>query len=307
MFKFALNSNFIPLNYRNVKIEILSIGRNKIQAIKNIREYSGVSLKDANDICDNLPQVINCYTVYEKIPDIFTDFENSGCKIKVETGHSKRSKADNALSLSLTKVLFKTKPESSTKTELKKREDAIEFLKKRQNFQKAIGSGIIASFVLIGLFVTYTFTQTYQTNPKFSTWISGVLIALAIGYSIKKRGRGIEKKFGILAAAITVFTNLAIVYVNFAIFLYESEYGIFSIFSLTPIWQNAILLPTAVSATLSYFTAYTFIRLKTINNDAKLKAGMSVSEYINEKRENVKIQYKAFHKPDIKQHNKTSN
>lgn len=72
-------------------------------------------------------------------------------------------------------------------------------LKSQQNFPKAILVGIIAALIGAGLWAVITIATEYQIG------FMAVGVGLLVGFTVRSAGNGIDQKFGILGAGLSLF------------------------------------------------------------------------------------------------------
>jgi len=78
-------------------------------------------------------------------------------------------------------------------------EQAVAMVKAQQNFAAAIPAGIVASIVGAGLWAGTVFV----TQMKLG--LIAIAVGALVGYAIRKAGKGIDQKFGILGAICAAF------------------------------------------------------------------------------------------------------
>ncbi len=291
-----------------MKIEIISKGKSKLTLVKLIREYSGMSLKDCNDMANSLPASFICNAPYEKMSEIITEFEKAGAKINIETGHKKERKTQGINYLR--KAFFGSGKESAQKQQLNSRIDVINYLKKRQNFGKAVGSGILSSIILIVMLTVFYWQSSNFYIPYVSHWVTNIIVASIIGYSIRKKGRGVEKKFGILAASLTFITAIIAAFFSYAIFLTKADYEFNMIFQFRLLSNVRFMMSISIAAVMAYFIAYEMItQTNYTNKKHKLLEKNGISELIDEKKSEMKnniIQKPKYTKENKKRKDKRS-
>ncbi len=255
---------------QNMKVFILSSGVNKLKVIKLIRHYSGKNLKEAKYIYDNQPIAFTCKYPYEKMHEIINAFENISCKIKIETEESKskdKKKIDIKSRLLEGKLDYKKNTDlledllvgevdiKTEKTELNSIDEIIVFLKKRQNFRKAVYSGIISSIILLMILSVFFYESNFYYS-SISIWITNLIIGMIISFSIRKKGNGIENKFGYLAAGLTIITCFVLSYINYATNIIVENLNYIFLFRFNILSQNDFLLSLSTAATVSYISAF---------------------------------------------------
>jgi ribosomal protein L7/L12 len=70
-----------------VKIKITNIGSNKISVIRVIREFSGLGLKEAKDLCEN-GESFYVDVSNKSLQGILFDFSKTGCEVGIESSES---------------------------------------------------------------------------------------------------------------------------------------------------------------------------------------------------------------------------
>ena len=65
-------------------VELTEVGPNKVKVIKVVREVTGLGLKEAKDVVDGAPKVLNQGASKEEAEDIKTKLEAEGAKITLK-------------------------------------------------------------------------------------------------------------------------------------------------------------------------------------------------------------------------------
>lgn len=285
-----------------MKIELQTIGINKLKVINLLRRYGRLSMIRAREISENLPAEFESSYPYEKIDEIMDAFAKAGCTISIETGHRKPKKKRKSHRIS--RILFsKMKDdikEDKENIKLSNKEEVIAFLKNRQDLPKAIGTGIIALFSLWVMFGSYFFKSDFILTNPYKIAIN-LIIALIIGLSVRMRGRGVEKKFGTAAAMITVFTSIGIFYLFRAAMVYREDFSLsyfFTPFDFSDYWYSLSMLGAGL---FSFFVAFENINEKPLDPvEIAKESGKGASEIISIKTQGYRKVYTAPHKDYFK-------
>lgn len=276
-------------------VKVLSVGKNRIEAIDLIREYSGSSLAVANSLIDQGEFEFKSYEPYEHIHNMMTEFQNAGCKIEIETGHRKPRKMRRFSFLKL--IMLKAIKENSEKIKITSLEEAKSFLIKRQCFTKAILTALISCLSIVVLMSIYQYSGGDFVDPFINVWTTSLIIGLTVGFSVRRRGRGVETKFGITAAVFTVLTGILLQYSASAIMFYEEGRKISEIFGATEIFSKRLLVPLSVSATLSFFVGYERYDSVRLNETrADIMSGVDISEIIDKRKKGYKDSFTFVHR-----------
>lgn len=284
-----------------MKIIVNSIGINKISAIRLIRKYSGFSLKQANDFIESIPNSFMSRTAYEKIDELFVEFEEDGCAVEIETGYTKSASKKR---LNIKKILFGGVEESNEKIQLKNIKEVFDFLRKRQDLKKAFISGVVAGIVMLFVFGTYFYANKDILNWKLFAWSANIIIGLSIGFSIRRRGKAVESIAGKYASAITIITS---VLVRFSYdFIMTVRYSnIFNFYiDIESVFNTGFIISVVISAVSAYFIAWDTLTEAKAKKLVSLK-NRNISEFVRKKIDAEKNEYSSILKPDSRTSEKT--
>ena len=65
-------------------VELTEVGANKVKVFKDVREVTGLGLKEAKDVVDNAPKVLKAGASKEEANDIKAKLEAEGAKVTVK-------------------------------------------------------------------------------------------------------------------------------------------------------------------------------------------------------------------------------
>ena len=65
-------------------VELTEVGPNKVKVIKVVREVTGLGLKEAKDVVDGAPKVVEAGASKEEAEDIKTKLEAEGAKVTLK-------------------------------------------------------------------------------------------------------------------------------------------------------------------------------------------------------------------------------
>ncbi len=252
-----------------MKIELQTVGKNRLTAINLVKQYGAASLAVANEIVKQVPATFKSKYPYEKLDEILDDFARAGCQISIETGHTKES-ASNSETGRLMRLLFskskQTAKKDAEKLVLTNKEEVVSFLKNRQDYPRAIGSGVLAVLAVWIMFGVYFFTSDFFLDDFYTATIN-ILAGLLIGLSVRTRGRGVEAKFGMAAAVLTGISAFGIFYIFKAAMVFREDYPytfFLETIDLEDIYFTGSMLLAAV---FSYFTAFEHIQEEPVSDE----------------------------------------
>ncbi len=274
-----------------MKIQLLSSGSNKIETIKLIREYSGLSLKRAKELSENIPSSFICNLPEEKMFEIETDFTNAGVTIVIKPGFGTGTQGEDYDDDLLSGAFFgmvkddesEEAVEERRKKNLESKQDVVNYLTERQNIVKAVTAGIISGVVILLLINFIMWFGTGSRSFFLLNWFSKIVISALIGLSVKKAGKGVQSKFGLISALIS-FAVIILIQFSFAtyMFIYSKEiYYYASVFS-PGFWSMTF---TGIALFLSFKISFTNIHGKNFERvKTDLLADVSAAEIIALKR-----------------------
>jgi len=281
-----------------MKIELQSIGRNKLSAIKLVRQFGSMSLITATELVDDLPSEFSCNYPYEKLDEILDAFTEAGCRISIETGHSK-PETGGSEERKIVRLLFsktkKTEKKDAEKIRLTNKDEVLSFMKNRQDYPKAVGTGVLAVLAIWLLSGFFFFTDEYVLND-LTTVLLNVFSGLLIAFSMRVRGRGVDAKFGMTAATMSIIAALGIFYVNRAAIVYQADYPIKYLLETVKLGDNWFTVSLILTVILTYFTAFEHINEESVDeNEFLLKSNADVSEFSKAKGGKLKKEIVAPH------------
>jgi hypothetical protein len=281
-----------------MKIELQTIGRNKLTAISLVKQFGGVSLITATELVEDLPSEFSCTYPYEKLDEILDAFTQAGCRISIETGHTKE-KEGGSEERKIIRLLFskskKTKKADAEKVKLTNKDEVLAFMKNRQDYPKAVGTGVLA-VLAVWLLSGFFFFREEFVFTNLNTMLINILSGLLIAFAIRVRGRGVEVKFGMAAATLSIAGALGIYYVNRASHIYLADYPVSYLFETFKLGENWFTASLIISAFLAYFTAFERINEEPTDDNAFLLASNAgVSDFSGYKAEKMKKEIVAPH------------
>ncbi|MCD4654253.1 50S ribosomal protein L7/L12 [bacterium] len=65
-------------------VELISFGEKKIQVIKAVRKITGLGLKEAKDVVDNLPKLVKEGVAKDEAETVKAELEEAGAQVEVK-------------------------------------------------------------------------------------------------------------------------------------------------------------------------------------------------------------------------------
>jgi hypothetical protein len=270
-----------------MRIDLISVGKNPMHTMTLVRDLGELSLYDSQKITENTPSSFVCNLPDTQMPSILRKFEDAGSVVEFTTGYGKVKSGGG--SDYIAQILFREEKEKKSKKKdeehvtLKKFSEIRDFLKKKSDLRKAIVAAIVGT-----VFLTILFSVVYSIDGVRQWWYD-ILVAVALGFSIKHAGRGVDGRFGVVAA-ISVLLTLLLLFVSFTVIMVQkNDTGLFE--SVQAIeFDKWILIRAALVAWLAFSISFTLVEKPENEEKPDLSSSEKIKDYIkSRKKEQVKV------------------
>jgi len=261
-----------------MKIKLITADHSKkLQTIKLVRELTGMNLANAKRTVENTPSEFIAELPYEDSFAVESKFTKLGAIIIIQTGALERKESQKKRITSLEGALFYNEHEIEEKATLNSKEEVVEYLVRNQNYDKAKIAALTSSVIMAVTLTVYQYSIGY-----YSYWLLP-LAGVIIGFAVKRAGKGVESKFGVIAAIYTVVSIFLM-----KIFLalsYIVGHGVDIASFLNLVYPDAITVFVGIlSSLIAYKTSYKRVGVTQSNS----RSSQSVSDLIEEKKAKAK-------------------